>query len=405
MAPQIIRHLDITGQKFGFLTAVKRAGTKIIATSDGNKQKAIWECLCDCGNRVTVVGSRLRSGRTKSCGHCEVSGLIKIDGMMFGSLLEASYYLSLKSKGVVFEHDRCYPGSQMRFDFYLPAESKYIEVTSYDEKVKWWGQYLAKIAKKKAYVENVLGEVFEFINEYPSAVQRRAVMDVASFETRRARPPITKLRKEDFWKSADWGLSDEEISKETSYSVSGVCHKRHLFAPDGKRAWDILIARRFAGADWSKSNGAIARDMDVSVHSVRKARRRLGISNCRNDGWSSLDAETASKIRAEKWSTTDWSKSNYAIAKERNCSEAAVCNARQKLGIVNSRTFKAKEQAEAAKERWSKTDWSQTDATLARQWGLNESTISSGRKRFGTPRALALAVKNSTPEASMDEKN
>ena len=28
----------------------------------------MWECLCDCGNIVNVVGSALKSGNTKSCG-------------------------------------------------------------------------------------------------------------------------------------------------------------------------------------------------------------------------------------------------------------------------------------------------------------------------------------------------
>lgn len=30
--------------------------------------QALWECLCECGNTVTVVGSSLSSGNTKSCG-------------------------------------------------------------------------------------------------------------------------------------------------------------------------------------------------------------------------------------------------------------------------------------------------------------------------------------------------
>ena len=38
---------DITGQRFGMLTVMKRAGTH-------KHRKALWKCKCDCG-RTTVV--------------------------------------------------------------------------------------------------------------------------------------------------------------------------------------------------------------------------------------------------------------------------------------------------------------------------------------------------------------
>jgi len=52
---------DITGQKFGKLTPIRRTGT--------NKHRnTMWECECECGNIVTVAGSGLHSGNTQSCG-------------------------------------------------------------------------------------------------------------------------------------------------------------------------------------------------------------------------------------------------------------------------------------------------------------------------------------------------
>lgn len=35
--------------------------------SDKNYNK-YWRCLCDCGRETTVIGDKLRSGKTKSCG-------------------------------------------------------------------------------------------------------------------------------------------------------------------------------------------------------------------------------------------------------------------------------------------------------------------------------------------------
>jgi len=58
---------DITGQRFGRLTAIKLADTM-----DGK-----WVCRCDCGSTKTVYGGNLRQGRTRSCG-CIVRKGLKI---------------------------------------------------------------------------------------------------------------------------------------------------------------------------------------------------------------------------------------------------------------------------------------------------------------------------------------
>ena len=53
--------IDLTGQRFGRLTVIKRADN----TAHG---EACWVCQCDCGNTVVVIGVHLRSHHTKSCG-------------------------------------------------------------------------------------------------------------------------------------------------------------------------------------------------------------------------------------------------------------------------------------------------------------------------------------------------
>ena len=54
--------IDLTDQKFGSLTVVKRL--------ENNKhKKAMWLCKCDCnGNEKGYIGSQLINGNTKSCG-------------------------------------------------------------------------------------------------------------------------------------------------------------------------------------------------------------------------------------------------------------------------------------------------------------------------------------------------
>ena len=52
---------DLTGQRFGRLTVIKRV-------ENNRHGKAQWLCKCDCGNETTVIGSGLINGNTKSCG-------------------------------------------------------------------------------------------------------------------------------------------------------------------------------------------------------------------------------------------------------------------------------------------------------------------------------------------------
>jgi hypothetical protein len=51
---------DLTGLKFGRLTAVKRAA------DCGHHTR--WECECECGNKTISHTTSLTSGRSKSCG-------------------------------------------------------------------------------------------------------------------------------------------------------------------------------------------------------------------------------------------------------------------------------------------------------------------------------------------------
>ena len=52
---------NITGQKFGYLTAIKPVGR----SSD---RHIIWLCICKCGNATSVRSNFLIGGVTRSCG-------------------------------------------------------------------------------------------------------------------------------------------------------------------------------------------------------------------------------------------------------------------------------------------------------------------------------------------------
>lgn len=60
-APTTGKLIDLTGQKFGILTAMKYLGRNKGGDS-------LWQCGCDCGETTIVTGNKFKSGHTKSCG-------------------------------------------------------------------------------------------------------------------------------------------------------------------------------------------------------------------------------------------------------------------------------------------------------------------------------------------------
>ena len=68
---------DLSGQKFGRLTAIKRVGTS-------KNRQSIWLCKCECGKETASTSSNLTNGRMKSCGCLKnerISNLNKTHGL------------------------------------------------------------------------------------------------------------------------------------------------------------------------------------------------------------------------------------------------------------------------------------------------------------------------------------
>lgn len=72
--------VDITNQRFGKLTVIKRVENSI---SKSGYQAARWLCKCDCGNEIVVRGNSIRSGHVTSCGCLRKPDLT---GKKFGKL-------------------------------------------------------------------------------------------------------------------------------------------------------------------------------------------------------------------------------------------------------------------------------------------------------------------------------
>lgn len=88
---------DISGQKFGRLTAINCMGRK------GHDR--IWLCKCECGNTREVKQSNLTSGHTKSCGCLRVETTIQ-NHLTHGKTNTPIYntYLSIKARCYNYNH-------------------------------------------------------------------------------------------------------------------------------------------------------------------------------------------------------------------------------------------------------------------------------------------------------------
>lgn len=103
--------IDITGKRFGTLTAIKMV-------KEGNlTHMEEWLCKCDCGATQIVNKGNLLAGHTKSCG-CKTSSLERITA----NILKKHGINFVKNK--TFDSCRLSNGGRAKFDFYV--ENNYI---------------------------------------------------------------------------------------------------------------------------------------------------------------------------------------------------------------------------------------------------------------------------------------
>jgi len=131
--------------------------------SYGSNLPIWWKC-CLCNHDWIARPQSRQDG--SGCPNC--SKVILKNGVVCDSLIDAYFYLTFKEKGIKFLYNKKYGdlGKQgrCRYDFYFVKENKYVEVTSYDNKVKWWFSYLRNIVLKKKHAEKI-GIDFEFIQK------------------------------------------------------------------------------------------------------------------------------------------------------------------------------------------------------------------------------------------------
>lgn len=137
--------------------------------TSGTQKKAWWVCPNN-HEYFSSIKNRCNGSR---CPHC--TKVVLDDGSICDSLVEAYYYISLKTKNIGLKHHPFIQMGKHTCDFYVYHDNLYIEVTGYSEKWKHWDTYHKNILKKKRHVEGVLCSQFKFVKMYLTNSQKKVV--------------------------------------------------------------------------------------------------------------------------------------------------------------------------------------------------------------------------------------
>ena len=82
-------HIDLTGNRYGMLTVIRRADTDYEYVANGKKKREWkWHCKCDCGDDsyVDVIQHNLLNGHTTNCGCSNRNSLVDMKDKKCGYL-------------------------------------------------------------------------------------------------------------------------------------------------------------------------------------------------------------------------------------------------------------------------------------------------------------------------------
>jgi hypothetical protein len=140
----------------------------------GSGKKVWWKC--EKGHEWKASPHKRTMGR-----RCPICNKIELlDGTICDSKIDAFFYLKFVEKNIEFLYNNLYKlnNKKIRFDFYLPKENKYIEVTSFTKHENYnsvqYFKYIKNIAYKKRLV-NKNGSNFEFIQKKLNAKEENFV--------------------------------------------------------------------------------------------------------------------------------------------------------------------------------------------------------------------------------------
>jgi len=114
---------DLSGKRFGKLTVVSLV--KVNSNYSGK-----WLCKCDCGKEINATDSKLKNGRTKSCG-CLLQTLYDREGTGYTHLPEYHSYSGAKSRCENTRNEKYLDYGGRGIEFHFTSFQQFIDHLGY----------------------------------------------------------------------------------------------------------------------------------------------------------------------------------------------------------------------------------------------------------------------------------
>jgi len=180
-----MKRKDLTGQKFGRLTALRPVG-------NSKDRHIMWECFCACGNITNVVSNSLAKGRSNSCGCLNIDRLIETHvshghsiGVTSGEKMDQEYSV-FKSKHAIWARknrtnsgygfDESYSIDEAMKDVGRRPEGRYSSgksayaLTTIDDRKGWARGNLKWVTPKELRLKNNDGTTRMKYDEVPNPI-------------------------------------------------------------------------------------------------------------------------------------------------------------------------------------------------------------------------------------------
>lgn len=179
------KRLDITGKKFGKLTAIKISDRK---KSDGG---LYWDFICDCGKTHTTCGSKAKKSKTIGCKACNEESSSAVFRTHGKSKIKSKAYLAWKRI-----KSRCYSDSSNDYEVY------------------------SKLGMDDAYINDAVA-FMEHIGEPPNDGKRYSVDRINN--------TIGYFKGNIRWATDHQQASNQGIRSDNKTGVTGVRHSDNVY--------------------------------------------------------------------------------------------------------------------------------------------------------------------------------
>lgn len=157
--------VDLTGQKFGWLTVVRLVGK----VQHGRNMVKMWSCVCGCGNELEVDQASLKKGQVPACKTCRRGPCV----VCFEPITNESYSVKRNTCSDECHHEKIKEKSRRRYYKLIELDPEHnkkrhrqrvLADPDYNKK-----RYQRRMEKFKKLPEKIQQKIIKKQNEYSRA--------------------------------------------------------------------------------------------------------------------------------------------------------------------------------------------------------------------------------------------